>query len=138
MNRTFQRRLLQAAIAIACVVPFAAGGLSLIEGPAFIRGVEHPVPVDLDSHYRYLSGILFGIGLAFASCIPAIEKRTARFQLLGFLVIAGALGRLISLLAAGAPGGGHLFGLVMELVVVPLLMFWQWRYADTRAAPPRP
>jgi hypothetical protein len=111
----------------------------VIEGPAFIRGVEHPVPVDLDSHYRYLSGILLGIGLAFASCIPAIERRTARFQLLGFLVIAGALGRLVSLLGAGAPGGGHLFGLLMEICVVPLLMLWQWRLsAPTRAAPPRP
>ena len=129
MNRHFQRRLLQGAIAAACLVPLSTGTLSLIEGPAFLRGVEEPVPIDLDSHYRYLSGLLLGLGLAFASCIPAIERRTALFQALGFIVVVGALGRLLSLLVAGTPGDGHLFGLVMELAVVPLLMLWQSRLA---------
>ena len=140
MNRHFQRRLLQAAIAAACLVPLSTGTLSLIEGPAFLRGVEEPVPVDLDSHYRYLSGLLLGLGLAFASCIPAIERRTARFQALGFIVVIGAFGRLLSLLVAGVPGDGHLFGLVMELAVVPLLMVWQSRLAAAwgRSAAPAP
>jgi hypothetical protein len=129
MNLHFQRRLLQGAVALACIVALLTGTLSLIEGPTFIRGVERPVPIDLDSHYRYLSGLLLGLGLAFASCIPTIERRTGPFQALGFVVIVGALGRLISLLFAGAPGTGHLFGLVMELGVVPLLMLWQRRLA---------
>jgi hypothetical protein len=130
MRHAYQRRLLQAAVALACIVPLATGSLSLLEGPAFIRGVGEPVPIDLDSHFRYLSGLLLGLGLAFASCIPAIERRTARFQILGFIVVIGALGRLLSLLDAGTPGTGHLFGLVMELCVVPLLMLWQWRLAE--------
>ncbi|HEY0012268.1 MAG TPA: DUF4345 domain-containing protein [Allosphingosinicella sp.] len=129
MNLHFQRRLLQAAVAAACIVPLATGTLSLAEGPAFIRGVEGPVPVDLDSHFRYLSGLLLGLGLAFASCIPRIERRTGPFQALGFIVVVGALGRLLSLLLAGTPGTGHLFGLAMELAVVPLLMLWQRRVA---------
>jgi len=133
MNRHFQRRLLQAAIAAACLVPLSTGTLSLIQGPAFLRGVEPPVPIDLDSHYRYLSGLLLGLGFVFASCIPAIERRTAVFQALGFIVVVGALGRLLSLLVAGVPGDGHLFGLVMELAVVPLLMFWQFRLAASWA-----
>ena len=133
MNRHFQRRLLQAAVAAACIVPLLTGTLSLVEGPAFIRGVERPLPIDLDSHYRYLSGLLLGLGLAFASCIPRIERRTALFQALGFIVIVGALGRLLSLLVMGAPGTGHLYGLVMELVVVPLLMMWQRRLAASYA-----
>lgn len=135
MNLHFQRRLLQAAIAIACIVPLSTGTLSLIEGPGFIRGVDDAAPIDLDSHFRYLSGLLLGLGLAFASCIPAIERRTARFQTLGFIVIVGALGRLVSLLDAGTPGPGHLFGLVMELCVVPLIMLWQWRLAAAWARP---
>jgi hypothetical protein len=140
MTHALQRRLLQAAIALACIVPCSTGTLSLVEGPAFIRGVERPVPVDLDSHSRYLSGLLLGLGLAGASCIPAIERRAARFQTLGFVVIVGALGRLVSLLDAGVPGTGHVFGLAMELCVVPLLMLWQWRFAAAyaRTAPPAP
>lgn len=107
----------------------------MIEGPAFLHGVASPVPPDLDSHFRYLSGLLLAIGIAFATCIPEIERKTARFRLLAFLVFVGGLGRLVGLLTAGAPGAGHLFGLAMELVAVPLLVLWQARLA---AIPPKP
>ncbi|HEX8654987.1 MAG TPA: DUF4345 domain-containing protein [Allosphingosinicella sp.] len=126
--RTTERRLLQAAVALACTVPLAMGAASVARGPDVLSGVA-AVPSDLDSHFRYLSGVLFGIGLAFASCVPAIERRGARFRLLGLLVVAGGLGRLVSLAAVGLPGRGHVFGLVMELGIVPLLMLWQLRVA---------
>jgi len=29
----------------------------------------------------------------------------------------------------GVPSQGHVLGLVMETVVVPLLMLWQWNFA---------
>jgi Domain of unknown function (DUF4345) len=124
-----ERRLLQAAVALGCVVPLLAGGAGMIEGPAFLRGVGNEAPADLDSHFRYLSGLLFAVGLAFASCIPAIEKRSARFRLLAFIVVIGGLGRLAGLVSTGLPGAGHLFGLAMELVTVPLLVLWQARVA---------
>ncbi|HEX8126168.1 MAG TPA: DUF4345 domain-containing protein [Allosphingosinicella sp.] len=126
---TIERRLLQAAVALGCVVPLLAGGSGMIEGPAFLHGVASPVPADLDSHFRYLSGLLFAIGLAFASCIPGIEGKTARFRLLAFLVVIGGLGRLFGLVASGVPGTGHIFGLAMELGTIPLLVLWQARIA---------
>ena len=84
---------------------------------------------DLDSHFRYLSGIFLALGIAFASCIPAVEAKTGRFRLLGAMVVAGGLARLVSLAALGVPGGGMRFGLVMELAVVPALLLWQARLA---------
>jgi hypothetical protein len=125
-----ERRLLQGAVALGCVVPLLAGGAGMIEGPAFLRGVANEAPADLDSHFRYLSGLLFAIGLAFASCIPGIERRTARFRLLAFLVVVGGVGRLLGLISSGAPGTGHVFGLAMELAAVPLLVLWQARVAS--------
>lgn len=101
----------------------------MIEGPAFLHGVASPAPPDLDSHFRYLSGLLFATGIGFATCIPGIELKTARFRLLAFLVFVGGLGRLHSLASVGMPGGGHMFGLAMELVAVPLLVLWQARVA---------
>jgi hypothetical protein len=124
-----ERRLLQLAVALGCVVPLLAGGAGMIEGPEMLSGVGTEVAADLDSHYRYLSGLLFAIGIAFASCIPAIERRTARFRLLAFLVFVGGLGRLFGLVSVGVPGAGHVFGLVMELGTVPLLVLWQARVA---------
>lgn len=122
-----EARLLRIAVALACTVPISAGLMGVLYGPDWIGGVDAPVPRDLDSHFRYLSGIFLAAGIGFASCIPKIEIRGARFRLLGALVIAGGLARLGSLVAVGAPSAGHVFGLGMELGVVPLLLLWQAR-----------
>jgi hypothetical protein len=129
-----EKRLLQAAVALGCVVPLLAGGAGIVHGPAFLHDVGPGVPADLDSHFRYLSGLLLAIGLGLASCIPGIERKTARFRLLAALVFMGGLGRFVSLLSAGAAGAGHMFGLAMELGAVPLLILWQARVAAIEAA----
>jgi len=118
--------LLRAAVLLACLVPILAGGAGVLWGPEFL-GVPVPVPPDLDSHLRYLSGLLLAIGLGFVACIPRIEEKGARFRLLGAIVLVGGLGRALSLLEVGLPGLGHRLALGMELGVTPLLILWQWR-----------
>ena len=124
-----ERRLLQVATALACLVPLSTGLTSVLGSASVLRGVEAPLPIDLDSHFRYLSGLLLGIGLTFLALIPRIEKNGPVFRALGFIVLVGGFARLLSLLEEGIPGRGHQFGLVMELVVVPLLVLWQARIA---------
>lgn len=124
-GRAVERRLLQAVVAAACLVPLITGGSSIVEGARFLKGAPSPVPVDLDSHFRYLSGIFFALGIAFVTCIPAIDRKGPRFRMLGAMVIAGGLARALSWADIGAPSRGHQLGLVMELGVVPLLMLWQ-------------
>lgn len=128
MNRSTEKRLLQAVVALACLVPLSAGSMGVLFGPGSLRGMD-AAPADLDSHFRYLSGIFLGVGLAFVSCVPGIEDKGPRFRLLGALVVAGGLARLGSLLSVGMPSQGHIFGLVMELGVVPLLLAWQASFA---------
>ncbi len=123
-----ERRLLQIAVAIACLLPFVVGGQGVLQGPAAFGGLAD-VPRDLDSHFRYISGIFFATGLGFASCIARIEAKGARFRLLGMLIVVGGIARGVSLLSVGAPSTGHLLGLGMELVVMPLLLLWQARVA---------
>ncbi len=135
MTPASEKRALQAAIAVACLVPLTMGAASILLGPAILSGVDNPPPRDLDSHFRYLSGIFLVLGLAFASCIPAIERKGALFRLLGAMVVAGGLARLLSAVQYGAPSEGHLFGFVMELGVVPALMLWQARLARRCAEP---
>jgi hypothetical protein len=127
MDRRLERRLLQLAVGLACIVPLAAGGAGVLDSAAMLKGVSHPLPPDLDSHFRYLSGLLLALGLGFAACVPAIERRGGAFRLLTFLTVVGGLSRLVSLFDAGPPGAGHLFGLGMELGVVPALALWQAR-----------
>jgi hypothetical protein len=126
MSGVTSKRLLQIAVAVCSLVPIAAGGAGLLLGPALVANAGTP---DLDSHFRYLSGLLLGIGLGYASGVPGIERRRARFLLLGGIVFAGGLARLWSLLAVGTPSPIMLGALAMELVVTPLLTLWQGRVA---------
>ncbi|MDT9600094.1 DUF4345 domain-containing protein [Sphingosinicella rhizophila] len=138
MTYSFERRLLQLAILLASIVPLGMGTASIVAGATVIRGVRAPVPIDLDSHFRYLSGLLLGIGIAFLCALPRVERAGIVFRALGLVIVAGGLARSVSLLQYGPPGPGHLFGLGMELVVVPLIVIWQARiqrrYRETASA----
>ena len=122
------KRLLQAIVAVAALTPVAVGLAGVLSGPGFLH-VKPPWPVDLDSHFRFYSGLFLILGIAWYTCIPAIQSKGERFRLLAALTFAGGVGRLISLIAAGQPSAGHIAGLFMELVVVPLLVLWQRRVA---------
>ncbi len=122
-----ERRLLQIVVALGSLVPIIAGVAGIALGPAMVDAGAAPVAAD--SHFGYLSGLLLGIGVAFATTVPAIEHRAARFRLLTAIVVTGGLGRLISLLARGTPGKPMLAALIMELVVTPALALWQSRVA---------
>ena len=123
-----EKRLLQAVVALACLLPLVVGGQGILHGPAPF-GHLTAVPIDLDSHFRYISGIFFATGLGFLSCIPTIERKGPRFRLLGGLIVVGGLARLVSLLAVGVPSQGHVLGLGMEIGVVPCLRLWQLSFA---------
>ena len=127
-----KRLALQLCVALGGCVPVAAGLAGVWLGPHMAGEVTAPVP--LDSHFRYLSGLLLAIGLGFWSTIPAIERQSPRFWLLSAIVVAGGLGRLVSLAAVGPPDAPMFFGLAMELVVTPALAMWQARLARAAAA----
>jgi len=116
------RRLLQAAIAIGGLVPVSAGLAGVVLGAA---GLGLGGDLSADSHVRYLSGLLLGIGLAFWSSIPGIETHTARIRLLTAIVVIGGLARLLAFRDTGAPSPLMLGAIAMELVVTPLICLWQ-------------
>ena len=117
-----EKRLLQAAVIVASLVPIAAGVSGVWQGP-------HAGGLDLDSHFRYLSGLLLAIGFGYLSTVPRIETHGERFRLLTFIVVMGGIGRLVSLLAVGQASGIMSGALAMELVVTPALALWQARVA---------
>ena len=124
------KRALQIAVAVGGIVPVSAGLAGIILG-ASLAGESHAA-ADLDSHFRYLSGLLLGIGLAFWSTIPGIERNGRIFRLLTAIVFIGGLARLYGVLIEGLPGYPMIGGLGMELVVTPLLCLWQARLAFAR------
>lgn len=119
LTPTLERRLLQLTIAVAGLVPVGAGGWGAL-------GYWHD-----ESHARYLSGLLLGIGLTFWWTIPTIERRGAIVRGLAVIVVIGGLARLAaSLQHGGAPS----LPLAMELAVTPLIALWRER-VERRLAP---
>ncbi len=126
MTPAIERRRLQIAVAIAGCVPVFAGLAGMILGPGMTQDAGS---ISLDSHIRYLSGLLLGIGLVFWWNIPRIEQAGPMFRTLTLIVLIGGLGRLAGLLTQGTPPAPMLFGLVMELAITPALCLWQSRVA---------
>jgi hypothetical protein len=125
-----ERRYLQRTVAVLALVPVSAGLFGVVFGPA-LTGDQ--VSVSADSHFRYLSGLLLGIGLLFWSTTPGIEEKTGRFRLLTLLVVIGGFARLLGLLLTGVPSLYMLASLALELVVTPILALWQTRVANAYA-----
>lgn len=128
MTSRTEKRALQAVMSLVLVLPFTAAIESVVSGPGFLG---HPpvVPVDLDSHFRYVSGIFLAMLIGYVSCIPGIECKTARLRLLAALTMTGGAMRLASLAVVGVPTIGHRVGLGIELGIVPLMLLWQSRVA---------
>lgn len=125
LNLRTHVRALQIAVGVAGLVPVVAGLAGVLMGPEVVqRGLADATA--LDSHFRYLSGLLLGIGLAYWGLIPGIERRGGAFRLLTAIVVVGGLGRAIGIELAGAPPLPMLLALCMELGVTPMLCFWQW------------
>lgn len=134
MTAESERRLLQIVVAFAGLVPVSAGLAGALLGPAFVAHGSQAAA--LDSHFRYLSGLLLAIGIIFWTFVPVIEQRTMQVRLLTTIVFVGGLARLLGIVIEGWPSGSMLFGLGMELVVTPLLCAWQGRVARRADAGP--
>jgi hypothetical protein len=123
-----ERRILQVVVAIASLVPISAGGVGMLVGPRML-GSAAAGSGDFDSHFRFLSGLLFGIGMGYVTTIAGIETHSRRFRLLTCIVVVGGIGRLLSLLAIGPQSPAMIAALGMELLVTPGLALWQHRVA---------
>nr|WP_245247676.1 DUF4345 domain-containing protein [Tianweitania sediminis] len=127
-----QRRIFSVLVAVFALIPISAGVAGVLLGPRFLQ-LDAPWPADLASHLRFLSGIFLMMGLAWWSCLLDLEGTVSRFRLLALLTVGGGFARLLSLAVDGQPAVGHLAGLGMELLVVPLLTLWHHRlYGNQR------
>jgi hypothetical protein len=106
------------AIRLAALVPILAGGAGALFGPGFL---EEAAGAATTSHFRYLSGLLLGLGLTAWWCAQALPRRAGVFGALCAMVTLGGLARLGGLAVDPLPPWPQLAALVMELGVVPAL-----------------
>lgn len=117
MSPRLELAALRAAVAIAAAVPVTVGLWGVVGG----LGAFGPF---VDSHFRYLSGLLLGMGLMFWGLLPGIERWRWPFRALCALVVFGGLARLGAAIGTGM-GWSVEAALTMELVVTPALFIWR-------------
>ena len=74
--------------------------------------------------------MLLAIGLVYWSSMPDIERHGERISLVTFILVLGAVPRLMAVIGHGVPTIGILVGLGGELIAAPLLWLWQRHIAS--------
>lgn len=113
--------MLPHAIRLAALVPLLAGGAGVLLGVRFLGEAGGPAT---ESHLRYLSGLLLGLGLLALWCANDLPNRGTPLTILCAVVAIGGLARLLGVFTHGVPPTPHLLALVMELVITPALWLW--------------
>jgi hypothetical protein len=122
-----ERKLLQIAFACAGLALVGFGVAGVIFGANFMDLTGNVV---MDSYIRFLKGMLLAIGLIYWSAIPDIERHGERISLVTFILVLGAVPRLMAVIGHGVPTIGILIGLGGELIAAPLLWLWQRHIAS--------
>ena len=117
-----ERKLLQIAFAIAGLVLVGFGLAGVFFGANFMDLSGNVV---MDSYIRFLKGMPLAIGLVYWSSIPDIERHGERITLVTFILVLGAVPRLMAVIGHGVPTNGIVISLVGELIFAPLLWLWQ-------------
>jgi Domain of unknown function (DUF4345) len=117
-----ERKLLQIAFALAGLMLVGFGLAGVFFGAVFIDLSDNVV---MDSYIRFLKGMLLAIGLVYWSSIPDIERHGEQISLVTFILILGAVPRLMVVIGHGVPTIGILISLAGELIAAPLLWLWQ-------------
>ena len=123
------RRLLQITNLILAILTIGLAGASLVFGVHnpiydFKEVIENPA---LDSNLRFMGGMGLGLGLALLWITPAIEKYSLVFRIIWISALLGGVGRLISIYFVGNPPLPMVIFTVIEVPLVPLLIYWQQR-----------
>ena len=128
---------LQIATAILCLIPVTTGLLVTflgIQQPFYAPGLVAP---NLDSTFRALGGIWFGLGLAGFWLIPTIERQTVLYRAIWLSIFFGGIGRVLAWIHMGPPLPFFIAIMVVELLGPPVFIYWQYRVASAAGATAR-
>src|SRR5712692_8065816 len=95
-----ERKLLQIAVAAAGLAGVCLGLTGVLFGTMY---ADLSGNVVMDSYIRFLKGMLLAIGLIYWSSIPDVEHHGERIALVTFILVLGAVPRLMAVISHGVP-----------------------------------
>lgn len=136
-----ERKVFQLFIIILAIICFVPGGVSAFGGlnaSATFGGGEMLFTADsvlsgfADNQYRFGFGVFFAQGLVLIFFLRNIERHTTLFRFAALALFIGGLGRLTNIMEFGLVDSQVVGPTVIELAVIPLLVLWHRRVAQTR------
>ncbi|MQA26566.1 MAG: DUF4345 domain-containing protein, partial [Micromonosporaceae bacterium] len=115
---TGSRRALQGLLVAFGLIAVGTGIAEIAIGGALVSQGE-PVPVDVDSNYRFFAVFWLGAGLTLLWTVPRVERAAGPLRAVAALVFLGGLARLLSIAMAGVPSPMFLGLLALELAAPP-------------------
>ncbi|MFE7506815.1 DUF4345 domain-containing protein [Promicromonospora sp. NPDC057488] len=116
------RRALLVVIAVLGAVPVLSGLLGIVVGPEALPG-GGPVNATIDSEYRFVNAFWLAAGLLIWWSLRDPVRRADVTRVILAIAALGGVPRLVSAAATGWPHPVFVGALVLELVVVPLVIW---------------
>ena len=120
------RRGLQVVLAFLGTVAVFSGLSGMVAGPVVLPGAG-PVDATVDSEFRFVNAFWSVAGVLVWWAVPRIERATTVLRMTLGAAFVGGLARLIAVAVSGWPHPVFIGALVIELVVVPVVLWWQAR-----------
>lgn len=108
------------------LVPVVTGLLAIIGGPGAAPGGA-PAVASVDSEYRFVNVFWVGAGLILWWSLRRAAERALVTRVVLTLASLGGIARLISWAIVGPPHPVFIGALVLELVILPPLIWWHSR-----------
>jgi len=119
-------RLLIVVLAVLGAVPVATGLLAIVGGPTVAPG-GGPTTPSIDSEYRFVNVFWLAGGLVLWWTLRRASERALVTRVVLVIAATGGIARLISVLVVGWPHPVFVGTIGLELVVVPLVIWWHSR-----------
>jgi hypothetical protein len=109
-------------VAIIGIAVVGIASAHLVLGGAAVIGGS-PLNATAEGEHRFFAALFLCYGLAFLWCVPGIETKRRRLNVLAAAFLFGGLARLASIAISGPPNAFYSIMLVVELAL-PFALFY--------------
>ncbi|UJR11724.1 hypothetical protein I4U23_015905 [Adineta vaga] len=130
MVKIDQLLALQIVVTLSAIVPIFVGLKGIYLGPSGITLKPNQLfksekyIIEVDSHFRYISGYLLAMGIFLLRSVPNMHRDATELHRACIIVFIGGLGRLWGLFVTGLEIGAVL-ATIVELFFFPIICYWQ-------------
>ena len=129
------KRILLGVLSVLGLIPVLTGLLAIFGGPAAAPGGEE-VGASVDSEYRFVNTFWVAAGLILWWSLRRPAERATVTRTVLIVASVGGIARLISALLVGWPHPVFVGTLVLELLILPPIIWWHLRTFPPSDVPP--